>query len=224
MPADRARLSANACSGLWHEAHASSPLRDRRLSKNSRRPRTTPPAVIRSSDLTRTTLGVLFIGALIAASFWILRPFLGAIVWALPEPEFYRYLQRIVEAGFGNRVMFGSDQMVWPGVIGLGWLSLLIARSAWEPLFVWVMMLFVVIGSLTGEVTIAVLTKSWTEGLTVPTIVSVTVSPASRLRALCGSRRIAGDGSGRRRASVAGGARRWRRGAAGPPGRRAPCR
>jgi hypothetical protein len=41
----------------------------------------------------------------------------GAIVWALPEPEFYRYLQRIVEAGFGNRVMFGSDQMVWPGVI-----------------------------------------------------------------------------------------------------------
>lgn len=42
---------------------------------------------------------------------------IGVIVWALPEPEFYRYLQRIVEAGFGNRVMFGSDQMVWPGVI-----------------------------------------------------------------------------------------------------------
>jgi len=41
----------------------------------------------------------------------------GAIVWALPEPEFYRNLQRIVEAGFGNRVMFGSDQMIWPGVI-----------------------------------------------------------------------------------------------------------
>ncbi len=42
---------------------------------------------------------------------------IGAIVWALPEPEFYRYLRRIVEAGFGNRVMFGSDQMVWPGII-----------------------------------------------------------------------------------------------------------
>lgn len=42
---------------------------------------------------------------------------IGAIVWALPEPEFFRYLQRIVEAGFGNRVMFGSDQMIWPGVI-----------------------------------------------------------------------------------------------------------
>jgi uncharacterized protein len=41
----------------------------------------------------------------------------GAIIFALPEAEFYRYLQRIVEAGFGKRVMFGSDQMVWPGVI-----------------------------------------------------------------------------------------------------------
>jgi uncharacterized protein len=41
----------------------------------------------------------------------------GAIVWALPRAEFHRFLQRIVEAGFGARVMFGSDQMTWPGVI-----------------------------------------------------------------------------------------------------------
>jgi predicted PurR-regulated permease PerM len=34
-------------------------------------------------DLTRTTLGVLSIGALLAASFWVMRPFLPAIVWAL---------------------------------------------------------------------------------------------------------------------------------------------
>jgi len=33
-------------------------------------------------DLTRTILAVLFIGALIAASFWILLPFLSAILWA----------------------------------------------------------------------------------------------------------------------------------------------
>jgi predicted PurR-regulated permease PerM len=33
-------------------------------------------------DLAQITLGVLFIGGLIAASFWILRPFLGAIIWA----------------------------------------------------------------------------------------------------------------------------------------------
>ncbi len=33
-------------------------------------------------DITRTTLAVLFIAILIATSFWILRPFLTAIVWA----------------------------------------------------------------------------------------------------------------------------------------------
>jgi len=39
---------------------------------------------------------------------------------ALPRAEFHRYLQRIVDAGFGKRVMFGSDQMVWPGMIERG--------------------------------------------------------------------------------------------------------
>lgn len=38
----------------------------------------------------------------------------GVLGFALPRTEFHRYLQRIVEAGFGDRVMFGSDQMVWP--------------------------------------------------------------------------------------------------------------
>ena len=41
----------------------------------------------------------------------------GVIVFTQPRPAFYRYLQAIVQGGFGNRVMFGSDQMVWPGVI-----------------------------------------------------------------------------------------------------------
>jgi len=41
----------------------------------------------------------------------------GVIVFTQPRAAFYRYLQKIVEAGFGNRVMFGSDQMVWPGVL-----------------------------------------------------------------------------------------------------------
>ncbi|MGH8129821.1 MAG: amidohydrolase family protein [Steroidobacteraceae bacterium] len=44
----------------------------------------------------------------------------GAIVFALPRAEFHRFLQRIVEAGFGKRIMFGSDQMVWPGLIERG--------------------------------------------------------------------------------------------------------
>lgn len=41
----------------------------------------------------------------------------GVIVFTQPPAAFYRYLQGIAEAGFVNRVMFGSDQIVWPGVI-----------------------------------------------------------------------------------------------------------
>ncbi|HEX6250002.1 MAG TPA: amidohydrolase family protein [Gemmatimonadaceae bacterium] len=41
----------------------------------------------------------------------------GVIVFTQPREAFYRYLSGIVEAGYVERVMFGSDQMVWPGVI-----------------------------------------------------------------------------------------------------------
>jgi len=41
----------------------------------------------------------------------------GVIVYSQPRPAFYRYLQALVDAGFGERVMFGSDQMVWPETI-----------------------------------------------------------------------------------------------------------
>ena len=41
----------------------------------------------------------------------------GVISFAIPRAAFHTYLQRIVEAGFGKRVMFGSDQMVWPEAI-----------------------------------------------------------------------------------------------------------
>ena len=37
----------------------------------------------RQSDLTRDTLAVVFLFALIAASVWILWPFLAAVVWAI---------------------------------------------------------------------------------------------------------------------------------------------
>lgn len=42
---------------------------------------------------------------------------IGSIVYTEPRPAFYRFLQGIVEAGYGDRVMFGSDQMIWPGII-----------------------------------------------------------------------------------------------------------
>ena len=41
----------------------------------------------------------------------------GIISWQLPRTEFHRYLRRLVDAGFGKRVMFGSDQMLFPEMI-----------------------------------------------------------------------------------------------------------
>ncbi|HEX6575022.1 MAG TPA: amidohydrolase family protein [Gemmatimonadaceae bacterium] len=42
---------------------------------------------------------------------------IASIVYTEPRSVFYNYLRGIVEAGYGDRVMFGSDQMIWPGVI-----------------------------------------------------------------------------------------------------------
>ena len=41
---------------------------------------TDPPT---GRDLTRTTLGVLWIGIMIVANFWVLRPFLPSLLWAV---------------------------------------------------------------------------------------------------------------------------------------------
>jgi predicted TIM-barrel fold metal-dependent hydrolase len=37
--------------------------------------------------------------------------------WAFPRKQFYDQLKRMIEAGFEKRIMFGSDQMIWPGTI-----------------------------------------------------------------------------------------------------------
>ena len=42
----------------------------------------------------------------------------STISWVLPRVAFYDYLQTLVRAGLGKRVMFGSDQMRWPDKIG----------------------------------------------------------------------------------------------------------
>lgn len=42
---------------------------------------------------------------------------IGVISFTQPRAAFHRFLRGIIEAGFGKRVMFGSDQMVWPAVI-----------------------------------------------------------------------------------------------------------
>jgi len=42
----------------------------------------------------------------------------SVIDWIIPRAEFHQYLQALLTAGFGDRLMFGSDQMVWPEAIG----------------------------------------------------------------------------------------------------------
>jgi predicted TIM-barrel fold metal-dependent hydrolase len=37
--------------------------------------------------------------------------------WGVPRAEFDGILRRLVQAGYGKRIMFGSDQMVWPDSI-----------------------------------------------------------------------------------------------------------
>jgi hypothetical protein len=42
---------------------------------------------------------------------------ISSIVYTEPRPAFYAFLRNLIDAGYGDRVMFGSDQMIWPGVI-----------------------------------------------------------------------------------------------------------
>jgi len=44
---------------------------------------------------------------------------LGVLDWSRPREEFHEYLRTLVRSGFGKRLMFGSDQMVWPEAIGM---------------------------------------------------------------------------------------------------------
>ena len=44
---------------------------------------------------------------------------LATIDWILPRQEFHNYLHELMVAGFGKRLLFGSDQMFWPEAIGM---------------------------------------------------------------------------------------------------------
>jgi uncharacterized protein len=37
--------------------------------------------------------------------------------WGLPRKQFHDHLRRLIEGGYGKRILFGSDAMVWPGTI-----------------------------------------------------------------------------------------------------------
>jgi predicted TIM-barrel fold metal-dependent hydrolase len=44
---------------------------------------------------------------------------LGVLDWSRPREEFHEYLRTLIRSGFGKRLMFGSDQMIWPEAIGM---------------------------------------------------------------------------------------------------------
>ncbi len=41
----------------------------------------------------------------------------AGLIWSYPLKEVNRYIQRLVDAGFEDRVMFGTDQLEWPGLM-----------------------------------------------------------------------------------------------------------
>jgi predicted TIM-barrel fold metal-dependent hydrolase len=38
----------------------------------------------------------------------------AGLIWSYPIQEVNRYIERLVDGGFGDRVMFGTDQLIWP--------------------------------------------------------------------------------------------------------------
>ena len=71
-------------------------------------PTSTPPA----PDLARVTLGVLVIGLLGLGSLWILKPFLGAIIWATMLVVATWPAMLSLEARFGGRRWLATTIMI----------------------------------------------------------------------------------------------------------------
>lgn len=42
---------------------------------------------------------------------------IGIIDYAFPRKQFYDFLHHLIDAGFENCIMFGSDEMVWPDAV-----------------------------------------------------------------------------------------------------------
>ena len=66
--------------------------------------------------------GYPYLGEMIAVMYQYpqLHADVSTISWIIPRAAFYDYLEALVRAGLGKRLMFGSDQMRWPEKIGAG--------------------------------------------------------------------------------------------------------
>lgn len=65
-----------------------------------------------ASPLTDEMIAMLFTHASLHVD-------IAANVWNMPRAQFYDQLKRLVDAGFSKRILFGSDQTIWPQGIGL---------------------------------------------------------------------------------------------------------
>lgn len=41
---------------------------------------------------------------------------ISATNWTVPKAEFHKYLKGLIDAGYGDRIMYGTDQMDWPQI------------------------------------------------------------------------------------------------------------
>ena len=44
---------------------------------------------------------------------------IAVLDYAYPDADFYSYLKRLIDAGMEERIMFGSDNMIWPDAIAV---------------------------------------------------------------------------------------------------------
>lgn len=44
---------------------------------------------------------------------------ISVLNWFIPRAEFHNCLRALIDAGFRDKIMFGSDQMIWPDAISL---------------------------------------------------------------------------------------------------------
>lgn len=42
---------------------------------------------------------------------------ISGMIWSYPLDDIHRYIKRLVQAGFGKRIMYGTDFMIWPRLV-----------------------------------------------------------------------------------------------------------
>ena len=58
---------------------------------------------------------------------------LSTFTWVIPRATFHKYLKGLIDNGLAKRLMFGSDQMMWPETIPLAIEAIETANFLTEP-------------------------------------------------------------------------------------------